>query len=142
MNNNIFINHRLSIPLDEVEITSSRASGPGGQHVNRTDSRISVRWNITASKTLTEQQREHLLAKLQTQLNSDGNIAIHCSTSRSQIQNKEEALVRLADVIRKALHVPKKRMATKIPRSIKEARVESKRKTGTIKKLRQNKDYE
>lgn len=142
MSTNISIKHGLIIPADELETSSSRSGGPGGQHVNRTDSRISVRWNIQTSKVLTEEQRSRLLSKLHAQLTSQGDLVIHCSTSRSQLQNKIDALARLGDVIRKALHVPKKRMATKIPRGIKQARVENKRKTGAIKKLRQLKNLE
>jgi len=69
-------------------------------------------------------------------------LVINCGTSRSQLQNRAEALVSLADIVRKALHVTKKRMTTKIPRSVKHTRVKSKRKTGAIKKARQSKDYE
>jgi len=142
MSTNILIKYGLIIPDDELEISFSRSGGPGGQHVNRTDSRISVRWNIQNSKALTEEQRSRLLTKLHAQLTGQGDLVIHCSTSRSQLQNKTEAFTRLGDVIRQALHVPKKRMATKIPRGVKQARLESKRKTGAIKKLRQLKALE
>ncbi len=132
----LFVRDGITIPENEIEITTSRAGGPGGQHINKTDTRITARWNVRATNVLDDQQKERVLHKLQNQLTSDGDIVIHNSTSRSQQQNKKMALKQLSFMVRQALHVPKKRMATKISRSIKESRLYAKKHRSAIKKMR------
>lgn len=142
MSSDLFITHLISIPFSELEITTSRSSGPGGQHVNKTDSRVTVRWNIQKTCVLSEEQKVRILGKLQSQITSDGDFAVHCDVHRSQLQNKTDALKRLAKEIHKALAVHKKRMKTKIPRAAKQARVDSKKRHGLIKKLRKSTGHE
>lgn len=143
MENDVPVKNGIVIPGHEIEITASRAGGPGGQHVNKASTRITVRWNVKNSRVLTDEQKERILQKLQTRLTSDGDLIIHSSSSRSQQQNKEMALSRLAQEIRKALHVPKKRMATGVSTAAKEARLYEKRQHSEIKKMRSKKiDYE
>lgn len=136
MKNDLFIKNGIIIPDSELEITTSRAGGPGGQHVNKTDSRITVRWNIKASVALTDEQKERILEKLQSRVTDDGDLIVHNSESRSQGQNKKNALINLAAIIRNALHVAKKRIATKIPKALKEARLKTKAIRSTTKKMR------
>jgi ribosome-associated protein len=136
MKNDLFINNTITIPDNELEITTSRAGGPGGQHVNKTDTRITVRWNITTSQALNDIQKSYLLEKLHNKINSDGDLIVHNSESRSQLHNKKNALNKLAQEIRNALYVPKKRIATKIPKTLKEARLKTKSHRGSIKKMR------
>jgi ribosome-associated protein len=142
MSADLFITHLISIPFSELEITTSRSGGPGGQHVNKTDSRVTVRWNIHKTNTLNEEQKTRILNKLQSQLTSEGDFSVHCDIHRSQLQNKTEALKRLAQEIGKALVVPKKRMKTKVPRAAKQARVDAKKRHSLIKKLRQRAPHE
>ena len=142
MSSDLFITQLISIPFSELEITTSRSSGPGGQHVNKTDSRVTVRWNVQKTAILSEEQRARVLTKLQSHISADGDFAVHCDVHRSQLQNKTDALKRLAKEIHKALSVPKKRMKTKIPRSAKQARVDTKKRHGLIKKLRQSAEHE
>ncbi len=139
MKNDLFIKHGITIPEHELEIATSRSGGAGGQHVNKTETRITVRWNIKNSTVLTEEQKEYLLSKLQSQLTSEGDIVIHNSESRSQQQNKKNALNNLAATIRNALHKPKKRVATKISKALKEARLKTKAHRGKIKEMRSKK---
>ena len=134
--NDIPVKNGIVIPAHEIEITASRSSGAGGQHVNRTDSRITVRWNVKNSSALTDTQRERILENLHTRLTQDGELIINNSTTRSQIQNKELALGQLVNAISKALYVPKKRMKSKVPKAAKEARLTSKRQRSDIKKIR------
>lgn len=134
--NDIPVKNGIVIPAHEIEITTSRSSGAGGQHVNRTDSRITVRWNVKNSSALTEDQRSRILENLHARLTQDGELIINNSTTRSQIQNKELALTQLALAISKALYVPKKRMKSKVPKAAKEARLESKKRHSNIKKMR------
>ena len=136
MKDDLPIKNGIVIPAHELEITTSRAGGPGGQHVNKTDSRITVRWNVKNSCALTDEQKERVLGKLASQLTSDGDLIVHSSASRSQQQNKQAAFIRLAEEIRKALVVPKKRMATRVSKSAKKARLDSKTRHGMIKKMR------
>ncbi len=98
----------IVIPKEELEITASRAGGPGGQHVNKSNTRITVRWNVRNTYALTEMQKQRVEDKFASVITDDGDIIIHSASSRSQLQNKEDALKRLADKVRKALYVPKK----------------------------------
>lgn len=133
------IQDSIVIPESELEITTSRAGGPGGQHVNKTDSRITIRWNASNTNALNQEQKSLVLQNLQARLTNEGDLIVHNSESRSQLQNKEIALANLAEIIRKALKVPKKRMATKVSRSAKEARLQSKSRHSSIKQARSKK---
>lgn len=141
MKDGIPIQNGIVIPEYELEITASRSGGAGGQHVNKTATRITVRWNVKKTKALDEKQKDRVLQNLHSRLTADGDFIIHCSTTRSQQQNKELALARLAQITRKALHVPKKRTATRVPKGVKEKRLQSKKRRSTLKKLRSIKDY-
>ena len=139
MKNDVPIKNSIVIPDNELEITASRAGGPGGQHVNKTDSRITVRWNVKNSLALTDEQKERVMKNLQTRLTTEGDLIIHRGTSRSQQQNKKMALAQLAQEVRKALHIPKKRMPTKISKAKIESRLQAKKSRSTIKKMRSKK---
>ena len=133
------IKNGITIPAQEIEITVSRAGGPGGQHVNKTESRVTIRWNVKASNTLTDLQKDRIIQNLQSRLSPNGDLLVTNSESRSQQTNKEKALSNLALIIRKALYVPKKRMATSVPKSVKVARLQAKARHSLIKKLRSKK---
>ncbi|PXA67201.1 alternative ribosome rescue aminoacyl-tRNA hydrolase ArfB [Cryobacterium arcticum] len=92
----------LTIPATELGWRFSRSSGPGGQHVNTSDSRVQVSWNIAESTALTEEQREILLARLERRLVA-GAITMAASEQRSQLRNREIALAKLADLVSGAL---------------------------------------
>jgi ribosome-associated protein len=136
MKNDIYIKNGIIIPEHELEITTSRSGGAGGQHVNKTDTRITVRWNIKTTVALTEEQKNYILEKLQSRVTEDGDLIVHNSESRSQAQNKKNALNNLAAIVRNALHVPKKRIATKVSKALKEARLKTKSHRGSLKKMR------
>ena len=142
MKDNLPIKNGIVIPGHELELTTSKASGPGGQHVNKTDTRITIRWNVEKTSALNEKQKERVLQNLQARLTSDGDLIVNNSSSRSQQQNKEQALTQLAHQIRKALYIPKKRMQTRVPRAAKESRLRTKTHRSKIKKMRSTKDYE
>ena len=139
MDGSLHVKNGITIPAHELEITASRAGGPGGQHVNKTSTKITVRWNIKTTQALTDQQKERVLEKLQHKLTADGDLIVHNAASRSQQQNKDMALARLAEEVRKALHVPKKRMATTVSKAKKEARLQQKSHRASIKKSRSTK---
>jgi ribosome-associated protein len=124
----IVVNDTLSIPRAELEARASRAGGPGGQHVNTSSTRVEVRWNVRRSAALGDEQRARLEERLASRLDGEGTLRVVASDSRSQRQNRELAEVRLADLVRRALVVPKRRRPTKPSRAAKQARLDEKRK--------------
>jgi ribosome-associated protein len=132
----IRVNESVFIPRAELDIRASRASGAGGQHVNKTSSRIEISWNVAASSAITEEQRDRLLARLSSRLSDDGAIRVVASETRSQLRNREAAEARLAETIAKALMVPKKRKPTRRPRAANEARLTEKKKKSDRKRER------
>ena len=142
MSSDVVVSNGIVIPEHELEITTSRGGGPGGQHVNKTDTRVTVRWNIKSTQVLTEQQKLHVLARLHNKLTSEGDILISNCSSRSQLHNKEQALAQLAALITKALYVPKKRKATRTPKGAVESRLYQKTHRGALKKMRGKKHYD
>jgi ribosome-associated protein len=127
----------LVIPRSELEIRASRSSGAGGQHVNKTSSRIEISWNISQSRALSDEQRERLLSRLARRLSEEGAIRIVSSETRSQLRNRETAERRLGETIARALIVPKRRRPTKRPRAANEARLTEKKKHSEKKRERQ-----
>ncbi|TET35500.1 aminoacyl-tRNA hydrolase [Candidatus Dependentiae bacterium] len=142
MKDDLPIKNGITIPGHELEITASRAGGPGGQHVNKTSTRITVRWNIQQTTALDDKQKERVLKNLKTELTTDGDILLHSSASRSQQQNKKAALERLADKLRNALYVPKKRRKMGISKRAKAARMQAKKQRGVLKKMRGKKYHD
>lgn len=136
MKEDLFIKNGIVIPEHELSISTSRAGGPGGQHVNKASTRITVRWNIHNTQALTHEQKIRILQKLKAQVTNEGYIIVHNSSSRSQLHNKKAALQDLVHKVRKALHIPKKRMKTRMPKKVKEARLQEKKKRSEIKKRR------
>jgi ribosome-associated protein len=138
----LIINERLSIPRHELGARASRAGGAGGQHVNTSSTRIEILWNPRTSAALDEPTRARLLEKLATRIDSEGVIRVVASDRRSQRQNRESAEQRLAELVRKALVVPKKRRATKPSRASKERRISEKKKRGETKAGRRKGGFE
>jgi len=128
----------LLLPRSELVYQASRSGGPGGQHVNTSSSRVEVWWDVAGSPSLTPDQRERLLHKLGSRLDSGGNLRLVSSGSRSQLRNKEEVTERLQKVVAAALAVPKKRKATRPSRAAKQARLEAKRRRATTKERRRS----
>lgn len=131
----LIINTRLQVPLSEIEMDAVRAQGAGGQHVNKTSSAIHLRFDIAAS-SLPDDCKEALGRQRDQRISSDGTIVIKSQQFRSQPQNREAALERLAVLIRRALHQPKMRRPTRISKSAKKRRTDSKTQRGHVKKLR------
>ncbi len=121
------INRELTIPLAEITIRASRSSGPGGQHANVTASRIEASFDVLASRTLSEHQRERVLARVGQRL-----VAI-AQDERSQARNRELALRRLAERLARALTVPRQRRATGPTSASRTRRLDAKRQTGQRK---------
>jgi ribosome-associated protein len=126
----------LRIPADELHESASRSSGPGGQHVNKTETRVTLRWNVRDSRALREEQRARLLARLSGRLTRRGHLVVHAQRTRSRAQNRELARQRLAELVRDALHAPAARVATRASRAQRERRLEAKRRRSAIKRAR------
>lgn len=126
----------IQIPFSEMDFTYARSRGPGGQNVNRTNSAAILRWNLLSSQVLSEDLKARLSQKLASQLTEDGDLLIRSDVHRDQDQNRSECIARLHAILRKALFVPKKRVATKPSRSSVRKRLDTKRKHSEIKNLR------
>jgi ribosome-associated protein len=138
----LVVNERLSIPRHELAARASRAGGAGGQHVNTSSTRIEILWNVRTSTALDDATRARLIEKLATRIDGEGVIRVVASDRRSQRQNRESAEDRLAELVRKALVIPKKRRATKPSRASKEKRISEKKKRGETKAARRKDSFD
>ena len=139
---NLRINTKLEIPANEIQWRFSRSSGAGGQNVNKTDSRAEIVFDVSESKTLTPYQKHRISIQDEVKL-INGCICIAVQNKRTQYQNRQLALIRLASILRELLKPPPKKRRETIPtRSSQRKRVETKKKRGKIKRNRQSKiDY-
>jgi ribosome-associated protein len=140
--NLLAVNDSVSIPKSELDVRVSRSSGAGGQHVNKTSSRVEIFWNIAGSRALTEEQRARLQSKLASRLTGEGSIRVVASDMRSQSRNRDLAEERLAEIVRRALIVQKKRRQTKPTRASKEARLDSKKRHSHKKRNRRDGSFD
>ena len=122
----------------EFEFVTSRSSGPGGQNVNKVNTKVTLRWNVKHSSLITPEEKELLLQKLATRLTTDGTLIVTSQEKRSQLQNKEEVLIKLDRLLKQAFAKKKKRKASKPSKSAVQTRLDKKKKHSDKKKWRQN----
>lgn len=127
--------------LNELEYRYSRSSGPGGQHVNRTESKVDVRWDLENSHAVSESQKVRLRDKLATRLNKEGVLVLSCDEYRYRARNIEESQKRLKEILTQAMKVPKPRKKTKPSKSAVKKRLEGKKQRGDLKKTRSKVKY-
>jgi ribosome-associated protein len=142
VNESLRVNDRVEIPRSELVARATRSSGPGGQHVNKSSTRVEVLWNVRDTQALTDQMRRRLQQRLASRIDADGFLRVVSSETRSQRQNRAAAEQRLAELVRRALLVPRKRIPTKRPRAATEARLAAKRQRGERKRLRRERDFD
>ena len=123
----------------ELSFSFSRSSGPGGQNVNKVNTKVTLRFSIAESDILTDEQKGILEEKLANQMTKEGEVLLTCQDSRSQLKNKEEAVRKLYDLLNEALKKKKKRKPTKPTKASKERRIQDK-KANSEKKTRRNID--
>ena len=127
------ITNNLSIPMEELNFTASRSSGPGGQNVNKVSTRVTLSFDVQASSSLTEEQKRRIFSRLSSRINKEGHLKVVSQETRSQWANREAAAQRLAALIRDALRTVPPRKKTKIPRAVHQRRLTSKKQRGRIK---------
>jgi len=132
----IDISEAVSIPLSELAFRFSRSSGPGGQHVNKSETRVELLFDVANSPSLTDAQRERVMRRLSSRIDGAGVLHVTSQATRSQKQNRDLAIERFTRLMQKALEPPKKRRRTRPTRAAKERRLRAKKRRSEIKKAR------
>lgn len=124
------------VVASEIEFVTSRSSGPGGQNVNKVNSKVTLRWPVGISVILSSEEKETIVQKLASRITLEGVLILSAQEKRSQQQNKEAVLAKLDELLTKAFTKKKKRKATKPSKGAVQKRIESKKKQGEKKKMR------
>jgi ribosome-associated protein len=132
----IRIHANLEIPETEVSFATSRSSGPGGQNVNKVESRVTLLFDLAASPSLTDEQRRRIASRLATRVNKAGVMRVVAQQHRTQAANREAALARFADLLAGALRRAPRRRPTRPPVAAARRRVADKRRKSRLKELR------
>lgn len=138
----IEIRRDIVISDDEIVFTFTRSGGPGGQNVNKVNSRVTLFFDIEKSAALSDYQKRVIRAKLATRISKDGVLRVVSQKYRTQAANKREATERFVELLQKALERKPVRKKTKVPRSAVRKRLNKKKQRGETKKLRKNVDTE
>ena len=134
--NTVQINSKLSIPLGELSFRYSRSSGPGGQHVQKSSTRVELRFDVEGSPSLSDAQRKKVLKRLAGYVDTAGVLHLVSQSERSQLRNKEEVIARFQTLMREALKKRKRRKASHPTAESKERRLQEKKQHSQTKKLR------
>jgi len=132
----IVLSHSLKIPIAELQFKTSRSGGPGGQNVNKLETRVEAVLDITNSQSIPDEIRHRLLNTLGSQLDSSGILHVVAQDTRSQWKNKQLAIERITDILKTALMVRRKRVATKPTHTAREVRIRTKKARGQTKRMR------
>jgi len=133
---------RFTVPEHELRFRATPAAGPGSQHVNRSSTRVEVRWDIANSPSISDSQRELLLEKLGSRVDARGVVRVTADERRSQLRNREAAVERLNELVSKALERPRPRKKTKPSRAAVEQRIADKKRRAGLKRERRRPDTE
>jgi ribosome-associated protein len=130
----------VSVPEAEFEVRVSRSGGPGGQSVNKTDSKVELRWSVDETSALTDEQRRRVRNRLANRITDDGVLILRSSEHKSQHRNREAVLARFRALVGEALEPPRTRKPTRRTRASKERRLQAKKHRGELKRLRRPPD--
>lgn len=130
------INDDLSISESDLAFSASRSSGPGGQNVNKVSTRVTLRFDLEASPDLSAEQKQRIRERLPTRVSKQGVLSVSSQRERSQSANREAALQRLVELLRRALEVDPERRPTRAPRGVERRRLEDKRRRSRLKRER------
>jgi ribosome-associated protein len=136
----IQINDQIQISEDELNFTASKSSGPGGQYVNKVNSRVTLWFDLAASSALTDDQKSRIAGCLATRISKTGILRVSAQSHRSQTANKELAVERFIELIKDALSESPERKKTKIPAKARRRRLDEKKHRSAVKKLRSKPD--
>ena len=134
------IGQGVRIPAAELRQSASRSSGPGGQHVNKSATRVTLRWNVRESGALDEKQKARACSGLATRLTRSGELVVNAEASRSRARNLEAAQARMAELIADALEVPRSRRPTRPTAASRGRRLDAKRQRSNLKRSRKVSD--
>lgn len=126
----------VMVPGAEIRESASRSRGPGGQHVNKAATRVTLRWSVRRSAALDDARRARLLERLAPRLTRTGDLVVHADAARSRARNREAARARLAELVAEALRVSPARRPSRPSRAARTRRVEEKRKRSDVKQRR------
>ena len=140
MSEPLFINPNLTIPDDELAWSAVRASGPGGQNVNKVSSKVLLRFDLAGTKSLDQVTKARLARQAASRLDADGALVVASQLTRDQRKNLEDAREKLRELVLAALVRPKKRRATKPSRASNQRRLETKQRHGAQKRQRRLRD--
>ncbi|MEA3337454.1 MAG: alternative ribosome rescue aminoacyl-tRNA hydrolase ArfB [Chloroflexota bacterium] len=132
----IIINRNITIPFNELRFRYARSSGPGGQHAQRTETKVELLFDLATTPSLGEQQRKRAMSRLKGRLDNDGILHLTSQAGRSQHENREDVIGRFRDLLSTALKRPKKRRSTKPSAAARRRRLEAKRRRSEKKKRR------
>jgi len=137
----IEINSSLSLPDDEIRFTFSRSGGPGGQNVNKLNTRATLWFDVAGSPTLSESQRQKILQRLGNRISNEGVLQVVSMQSRSQMMNREDALQRFVSLLASSLVEKPVRKKTRVSKGAKERRLQAKKRKSSIKLSRSGKSW-
>ncbi len=141
MSDDLLIRPGVCIPARDLGVRAVRASGPGGQNVNKVSSKVELRFDLQGNTSLRPEVRTRLKRQNPGRVSSDGALVVTCQATRSQQQNLDEARGILSALVQTALVAPKRRRPTKPSRAAKARRLDDKRKQGDKKRQRRSKDF-
>ena len=130
------VNRRIAIPFDEFRYTFARSSGPGGQNVNKVNSKVVLHWPVERSPSLPEDVRGRFLAQNRNRINKHGELVLHCQRHRDQQHNVSDCLSTLRELLLLAAKAPRRRIATRPTRGSQRRRVDEKKARGQLKQSR------